>query len=441
MNLHQTEKGSKDENRYKGRHELYATEKPSLVIVCGERMNKMNYLNKKADIGIVRIGVIGIGNIGSAHVRQLVEKKVQGAQLTAVCDINLNRLKWAEQVSEKKVKIFEDYHTMLNSGEVDAVIICTPHPTHPLIAIDSFQSGKHVLTEKPSGIDVKSVYQMNKAAAKSGKVFAIMLNQRTDPLYTKLRQMLRGRELGSIKRMVWVVTNWYRTQSYYDSGSWRATWRGEGGGVLMNQCPHNLDLWQWTLGMPSRLRAFCYQGKYHNIQVEDDAVIYAEYSDGASACFITSTGEYPGTNRLEISGTLGKAVIENSSLTVSRLQSDERKRCFEAEDMTLTDQVTIEKYIQEDSAEGHLLIIQNFVDAIRHGDELIAPGEEGIRELELSNAAYLSAWKEEWVTLPLGEEEYLKKLLEKQCTEEEKLPSGQEKAAPGIYQKRWDVNW
>ncbi|MDF2988632.1 MAG: oxidoreductase [Eubacterium sp.] len=266
----------------------------------------------------LRIGVIGIGNMGSYHVKCLNSGEVPDTELTAVCDISPERLEWARENLNEKVQCFDNASKLFNSGLVDGVIIAIPHYEHPSLAIEAFSYGLHVLTEKPAGVYTKQVREMNEAAAGSGKVFGIMYNQRTNPLYQKLREIIKSGELGEIKRTNWIITNWYRPQAYYNSGGWRATWAGEGGGVLINQCPHNLDLWQWTCGMPVRVRAFCNYGKYHDIEVEDDVTAYVEYENGATGVFITSTADAPGTNRFEITGDMGKLVIEDGRLNFWR---------------------------------------------------------------------------------------------------------------------------
>ena len=392
-------------------------------------------------MSILRMGIVGIGNIGSVHAVQLYEKRVTDAVLAAVCDISGERLQWAEERFGDSVQGYTDYLQMLKSGTIDAVLIATPHILHPIIAQDAFEHGLSVLTEKPAGIDIGSVHKMNLAAEKSGKVFGIMYNQRTNPLYSTLRGLIRSGKLGEIKRFVWIINNWYRTQAYYDSGGWRATWNGEGGGVLINQCPHNLDIWQWMMGMPKRMRAFCMTGHYHRINVEDDVTIYAEYENGATATFITSTGEYPGTNHMEISGTKGKAVIENGVLKLYLLERDEREICFQCKEGMPRENVNCDTIEPSDTGSGHLGILQNFTESVLKGSELIAPGVEGINGLMLSNAAYLSAWKDDWVTFPVDEKEFAYWIKKKQ--EEEKVS---EKVAlreklPEEYTDRWSVRW
>lgn len=396
----------------------------------------------------IRIGVIGIGNMGSAHAMQIFQNKVSGMVLTAVCDISEERLLWAKKNLGEAVKQYRDYRKLFEEKQVDAIVISTPHCLHPQIAIEAFEAGLHVLTEKPAGIDSVHVRQMNEAARKSGKKFGIMFNQRTNPLYQTLRKYIQDKTLGELKRLVWIVNNWYRTQSYYDSGAWRATWNGEGGGVLLNQCPHNLDIWQWMLGMPNRLRAFCRVGQYHNITVEDDVTIYAEYANGANACFITSTGECPGTNRLEVSGTKGKAVLEEGVLKLYLLERDEREICCQEKSGMPT--VPVKKHVisQTEPETGHLGILQNFADAILYDKLLLAPGEEGLNALTISNAAYLSSWKEDWVEIPFQEEVFLHELIKRQQEEENRealKPSESSLVEPdvrsGSYAERWKVRW
>ncbi len=390
---------------------------------------------------VLRIGVVGIGNMGGTHAVQIFEKKVKGAELRAVCDISGERLEWAEKRFGDHVLRYENYEQLFDSEKIDAVLIATPHKLHPVIAIEAFKRKLNVLTEKPAGIDAASVSEMNDAALQSGVVFGIMYNQRTNQLYRRLRDMVKEGALGEIKRFIWIINNWYRTQAYYDSGDWRATWNGEGGGVLLNQCPHNLDIWQWIMGMPVRVRAFCNAGHYHHIQVEDDATIYAEYENGSSAVFITSTGEYPGTNRIEISGTKGKAVVENGELRLYLLEEDEREICFSSLEGMPEEKVNSCLIKQEKADGGHLEILQNFTDAVLRGKELIAPGIEGIYGLMISNAAYLSAWKEDWVLLPADEQEFREFLKKKQKEEKEIRKKVKRENFSGEYSDRWKVRW
>lgn len=361
----------------------------------------------------VRVGIIGIGNMGTSHAQHIVNGDVPGCRLTAVSDANPERLTWAREHFGEGIGCFEDSDAMLSSGMIDAVMIVSSHYDHPKMAIRAFQNHLHVLIEKPAGVYTKQVREMNEAAIQSGKVFGIMYNQRTNPVYQKLRDLIRAGELGEIKRTNWIITNWYRPQSYYDSGGWRATWAGEGGGVLLNQDPHQLDLWQWTCGMPKRVRAFMAFGKYHQIEVEDDVTAYVEYENGATGVFITSTGEAPGTNRFEVTGDRGKMVIENDQLTFWRLVVSERQfnREFKG-GFGEPEHWKCEIPIQG-TATQHVGIMRNWIEAIRHGTPLLAPGVEGINGLEISNAMHLSAWTDSWVDLPVDEDLFYHKLQER----------------------------
>ena len=364
----------------------------------------------------VRIGIIGLGFIGCTHAASIAKDAIQGAELTAVCDSNPDKEQWVKENLGENVRLFTDVEQFLTSNMIDGVLIATPHPFHTELAIKAFKHGLHVLVEKPAGVYTKEVRLMNEAAAASGKVFGMIFNQRLNPLYIKLRDMISSGELGEIKRTTWIITNWFRAQSYYDSAGWRATWAGEGGGVLINQVPHQFDLWQWLIGMmPKRVRAFCYFGKYHNIEVEDDVTAYVEYENGATGLFVTSTGEAPGTNRLEINGDRGKIVVEDEKITFWRLSvptseynQTYKGNPFEQPEYQKLD-VPIEGEINERNWDG---IIQNWVDAIAKGTELIAPGEEGIKSLMLSNAMLLSTWTDNWVNLPIDEELFYEHLQE-----------------------------
>ncbi|GGA29301.1 Gfo/Idh/MocA family protein [Paenibacillus physcomitrellae] len=355
----------------------------------------------------VRYGIIGIGNMGRSHAVQLLDQ-VNGAELAAVCDSSPAALAWAKDRLPESVQQFKQPENLFKSGLIDAVIIATPHYDHPPLAIQAFDAGLHVLIEKPAGVYTKAVREMNARAAASDRVFGIMYNQRTNPLYQKLKELISSGELGEIRRTNWIITNWYRSQSYYNSGGWRATWAGEGGGVLLNQDPHQLDLWQWTTGlMPKRVRAFCHFGKYRDIEVEDDVTAYVEYENGATGLFVTTTGEAPGTNRFEVTGDRGKIVIEDDKLVFWRLRVPEPE--FNASfngGFGAPECWKCEIPVPASHGEQHLGILKNFTNAILHGEQLIAPGEEGIKGLTLSNAMHLSAWEDDWADLPLDEDRF-----------------------------------
>ena len=386
----------------------------------------------------LKVAVIGVGNMGFSHASHIAEGVIKGMELTAVCDCDTEKLK---VVQEKlgDIAYYTDYHKLLDDHICDAIIIATPHYLHPVIAVEAFQKDYHVLCEKPAGVFTKNVREMNAEAKKSGKVFALMFNQRTNPLYQKVRQLVQSGAIGEPKRLVWIITNWYRTQSYYDSGAWRATWAGEGGGVLLNQCPHQLDLWQWIFGMPKSIYAQCSVGKWHDVEVEDDVTILAQYENKASACFITTTGEYPGTNRLEISGDKGKIVVEGNKLTFNSLETPEREVCRTSDKGFATIPYTTEEIISEDGGTAHVGILQNFTNCILHGEELLSRGEEGINGLTISNAAFLSAWLGKEIELPMDEDLFYELLQERIKTSKIKTDTAQAKIEDlsGTYNQRW----
>lgn len=386
----------------------------------------------------LKIGIIGVGNIGFAHAKCLFDGNVKTGKLCALCDISDDRRETLKK-SFPDIPLFKDYKELLSSGLVEAVIIAVPHYYHCPIAIDAFNAGLNVLTEKPAGVYTAQVEEMIAAAKTSGKVFGIMFNQRTHPLFAKAREIVASGQLGEKKRLVWIVTNWYRNQEYYNSGGWRGTWKGEGGGVLINQAPHNLDIWQWIFGMPKKITAFCTEGKYHNIEVEDDATVYAEYEDGSVATFITSTGEFPGTNRLEVSGDLGKIVIENNTLCWYKIDSPERKYCFESKPGDSLPKVEFSQIKNETPESAHRGIIENFTRAVLYGEELLSPGTDGIKELTISNAAYLSAWTGKTVELPVDADEYKKLLQEK--INASTVSKTQAEHLSADYNPRWNVRW
>jgi predicted dehydrogenase len=351
----------------------------------------------------VRIGIVGIGNMGSAHVRSILAGKVGRLELTAVCDNDPDKLARVPQV-----KGFSSSDAMIASGLIDAILVATPHYDHTTIGIAALKAGLHVLVEKPISVhkaDAERLIAAYKGREKK-QVFAAMFNQRTDHYYKKIRALIRSGELGEIRRINWIITSWFRTEAYYASGGWRATWAGEGGGVLLNQCPHNLDLFQWMFGMPVRVRANCGFGRYHDIEVEDDVTAYMEFANGATGVFITSTGEAPGTNRLEITAERGKLVYEQDRITYTRNEvpmSEFSRTTDQAFARPETWDVAIGA---KDHGGQHNEILSNFVAAILDGAELLSPAVEGIHSVELANAMLLSAWTGKTVEVPLNGRTY-----------------------------------
>ncbi|MDD6049775.1 MAG: Gfo/Idh/MocA family oxidoreductase [Clostridiales bacterium] len=362
---------------------------------------------------MLRLGIIGVGNIGSGHVQRVKEGECPDITITAIADRRASRREWAAQ-QLPEAQIFVEGSDMIRSGACDAVLIATPHYQHPTLAVEAFEAGLHVLCEKPAGVYTLQVREMIAAADKHPElVFAMMFNQRTNCVYRKMKEMIDGGEIGEIKRMSWIVTDWYRTQYYYDSGAWRATWAGEGGGVLLNQCPHQLDLLQWLCGLPAKVHAHAYEGKWHDVEVEDDVTAFLEFPNGATGVFITTTGDAPGTNRLEIDGTLGKLVCENNVLTFQKLAVNEREWCATCQEgFRKPDWENIT--VQTDGFNPqHGGVMNAFAAAIENGSPLVADGREGIHGLMLSNAIHLSAWTGETVSLPIDEQKFLDLLKEK----------------------------
>ena len=356
----------------------------------------------------VRLGIIGLGNMGSGHADKLLSGAVHRCDLAAVCDPAPEKF-----ARFPKAKGFTRSEELVRSGTVDAVLIATPHYDHTTIGIDALQHGLHVLVEKPISVHKADAQRLIAAHQNPKQVFAAMFNQRTDPYYQKVRELIQHGELGRVRRVNWIITNWFRTEAYYKLGSWRATWAGEGGGVLLNQCPHNLDLFQWLFGIPNRVRGFCRFGRYHDIEVEDDVTAYFEYADGAAAVFIASTGEAPGTNRLEVAAENGRLVFENDVLLFTKNETPMSEFSRAATKAFATPATNELKFTFPDHGGQHVEVFQNFVNAILDGTPLIAPAPEGIHSVELANAILFSSARNQTVDLPLDAAAYEKHLKEK----------------------------
>ena len=344
----------------------------------------------------VRFGVIGVGNMGSYHARVLADGKIARATLAAVADVDA-----AQVAAFPNVRGFADSRELIRSGTVDAVLIATPHYDHTTIGMDALQQGLHVLVEKPISVHKTDCERLIAAHTNPRQIFSAMLNQRTDPYYRKIRELVHGGALGELRRLSWTITDWFRTDAYYASGSWRATWAGEGGGVLLNQATHNLDLWQWLFGMPATVRAVCGLGRYHPIEVEDDMTAVFEYANGATGVFTTTTGEAPGTNRLEIAGDRGRLVYENNALRFTQTTESVRAFCRQSEKHYGAPERTEQTFDFPDHGGQHGAVLQNFVDAILDGVPLIAPAAEGLGAVELANAMLWSSLRNAPVKLPL----------------------------------------
>ena len=374
----------------------------------------------------IRLGIIGIGNMGSGHACRVVDGDCPDFVLTAVADVNPARKGWAKDRLGENVAFFDTAEAMLDSGLIDACIVATPHYDHPGLAIECMKRSIHVLVEKPAGVYTKQVREMMAVADQHPEVkFGLMFNQRTNHVYRKAREIVQSGKYGQIRRTNWIITDWYRTQYYYDSGAWRATWAGEGGGVLLNQCPHQLDLWQWICGMPVKVQTHMKFGKWHDIEVEDDVTTYVEYENGATGVFVTTTGDAHGTNRFEIMMDKAKLVVTYGGIELKEFSVSEPEwtaTCKEGFATMPAEDINVET---DGKNEQHNGVINAWGGAILRGEPLVADGREGINGLMLSNAMHLSAFLGKEVTLPIDEDLYYEELKKRIATSRHKTTSGE----------------
>ena len=369
----------------------------------------------------LKLGIIGLGAQGREYAMALDRGLVKSIVLCAVCNRSAPALRWAEQTLSPSVGKYDNAEQMLRSAGIDAVLVCVPHYQHAEYVMLALRYGLHVLCEKPAGVYSDTVKQMSAAAQKAERVYAVMWNLRAEPAYRRLKQILDAGELGEIRRVTWIATDWYRTQAYYDSGGWRATWAGEGGGILMNQCAHNLDMLCWLFGLPKSVRAFCRYGVKRKIEVENDVTAYFEYPNGAEGIFVASTYEFPGTNYFEISGEYGKIVAERERLLFYKCTESEtefNRKCSSPFDTPEVVLETLEMGPRE--REGYLLILENFADAVLRGEALIASGAEAVNEALLCNAIQLSDWTGRSVCPETFSSDEFRKLLAEKIRNSEK---------------------
>ena len=359
----------------------------------------------------IRLGIIGIGNMGSGHACRVVDGECPDFELTAVADINPAREAWVAERLGKGVTFFDSAEKMLDSGLVDACIIATPHFAHPPLAIACMERSIHVMSEKPAGVYTRQVREMNETADRHPEVvFGLMFNQRTNCVYRKMRELVQSGKYGRIRRTNWIITDWYRPQAYYDSGAWRATWAGEGGGVLLNQCPHQLDLWQWICGMPVKVQAHLQYGLWHDIEVEDDVTAYVEYENGATGVFVTTTGDAHGSNRFEIQMDRAKLLVEHDQLMLEEFSVPEPEWSATNKE-PFASMPSKQMMVETDGLNPqHTGVVNAWGGAILRGEPLVADGREGINGLMLSNAMHLSAFLGEEVTLPIDEDLFYEEL-------------------------------
>ena len=374
----------------------------------------------------VRLGILGLGNMGSSHAKKIFAGECPEIELCAVADVKADRLEWAKAELGEGVARFESAEAMLDSGLIEAIIIAIPHYGHPEYSIMAMRRGVHVMVEKPAGVYTKQVLEMNSVADECGVVFGIMMNQRTNCIYRKMREIVKSGELGEIRRTSWIITDWYRPNAYYASGDWRATWSGEGGGVLLNQCPHNLDLWQWICGMPKTVDAKLHFGKWHDIEVEDDVSVYVEYENGATGTFITTTGDCPGTNRFEICFEKGKLIAEGEKLTMWKSKDGMTEPEFSAANQKPFGRMEFDVTEVETDGENpkHMGVMRAFAANILRGEPLVADGREGINGLTLSNCMHLSAFTGKTVDVASFDHElYYNELMKRVATSRRKEAS------------------
>jgi predicted dehydrogenase len=351
----------------------------------------------------IRMGIVGLGIMGRRYYTML--RALAGVEVTALCVRHL------DTIDDLPGAKFADYRELFASRQIDAVIIATPHYSHPQVAIEALHHGIHVLVDKPLAVHVADGRRMLAAHCDKALRFGVMFQERSRPLYVTIKAMIQGGVLGEIRRVHWIVTDWFRSQAYYQSSSWRATWKGEGGGLLINQCPHNLDLLQWFVGLPVRVTAHIALGKYHSIEVEDEVNAFLEYHSGATGVFIASTGEAPGTNRLEIAGEKGKLVLEQGKLTLFENAIETSVFSRTTPDLFARPPYQAREIAVDGAGEGHAGVLKNFRDAILDGVPLLAPAEEALASLELGNAMLLSGLLQRPVDMPLDAECMERELL------------------------------
>ncbi|MDA0752638.1 MAG: Gfo/Idh/MocA family oxidoreductase [Verrucomicrobia bacterium] len=346
----------------------------------------------------VRIGIVGMGNMGKYHADYLLKGEVAHAELAAVCSTSPHKL----EAYKDKVKVFSDGEAMIKSGEIDAVLVATPHYQHTSLGICAIEHQVHLMVEKPISAHKADAEKLIAVAEKHPAiVFGAMFQLRTEPRYLKLKKLIQDGDLGEIVRINWIITDWYRTEAYYASGGWRATWKGEGGGVLLNQCLHQLDALQWLVGMPSKVRSFAQLGRFHNIEVEDNVTAYLEYPNGATGVFISSTGEAPGSNRFEIAGTRGKVILENDQIQFTRNENCMLEHSKQSKIGFSKPEIWNVAIPFGNAVLPHAILMRNFINAIRDGEPLIAPGADGIHSVELANALLYSSLIDQTIDMPM----------------------------------------
>jgi predicted dehydrogenase len=359
----------------------------------------------------VRLGIIGLGNIGQQHIKLIRSGVVPRCEITALASRSPSA-QAMELSAELGARHFTDYRALIDSGECDAVLVATPTFNHLEVGSYALSAGLHVLMEKPLGLSVAEGERLL-ALQKPGQLFALMLNQRVAPVFATMKELLAAGTLGAIQRTHWTMTNWFRPEVYFQVSDWRATWCGEGGGLLLNQCIHNLDIFQWLGGMPERVTGFCGFGRYHDIEVEDEATAYFQYPGGATGMFVGSTGEAPGVNRLDIVGDLGMLSYDGERLQLTTNSPGTAHYNATTRELFGQPTASLSDLTPAETINQHAAVISNFVAAVLDGAELIAPATQGLNSLAIANAILWSAWTQQPVDLPLDSSGYQQALEEK----------------------------
>ncbi len=370
----------------------------------------------------IKLGIIGFGNMGTGHTSNIMGGNCPEVDLVAICDKNPDRCEFGKsKYPDANITYFTDAIEMLDSGLINACLVAVPHYDHAKYSIECMKRGIHVMCEKPAGVYTRQVREMIAVSEEHPEVvFGMMFNQRTNPVYRKMHELVHSGKYGEIRRTNWLITNWYRSQAYYNSSDWRATWAGEGGGVLLNQCPHQLDLWQWICGMPVKVQSKIKYGKWHDIEVDDDVTTFVEYENGATGVFITTTGDGKGTNRFEVQMDGAKLVVEDDKLTVTEFEQKESeftKTNTEVFGMVKTHNLEVEI---EDKNPQHIGVVNAWAGKILHGTPLIAEGAEGLKGVILSNAMHLSDFLGKEIELPFDEDLYYEELMKRVATSKKK---------------------
>lgn len=370
----------------------------------------------------IKLGIIGFGNMGTGHTSNIMGGNCPEVELVAICDKNPERCEFGKsKYPDANITYFTDAIEMLDSGLINACLVAVPHYDHAKYSMECMKRGIHVMCEKPAGVYTRQVREMIAESEKHPEVvFGMMFNQRTNPVYRKMHELVHSGKYGEIRRTNWLITNWYRSQAYYNSSDWRATWAGEGGGVLLNQCPHQLDLWQWICGMPVKVQSKIKYGAWHDIEVDDDVTTFVEYENGATGVFITTTGDGKGTNRFEVQMDGAKLVVEDDKLTVTEFEMKESeftKTNTEVFGMVKTHNVEIEI---ESKNPQHIGVVNAWAGKILHGTPLIAEGAEGLKGVILSNAMHLSDFLGKEIEIPFDEDLYYEELMKRVATSKKK---------------------